>query len=284
MSSFGNPAEIGLSAYSMLHIDEVGDGSAVLPHTRGEFPAAAHLLDDDGRLPTGLLTSLIDSIGGMTSGLASLPDWIVTTNLSVRRAADALSGPRGTGPLLLDTHVLRRGRSSVVTRIDVTSVVGDPVAIGWMTCAVLTPANGPPPFVRPVRRLDRTVPDDPIFSAPIAEFFALRAPEGPGTIAFEPTERLRNPWGIVHGGATAVVIDAAARSLAVERPTVDPTPDAIVTDLTTQYLSPGRVGPVVATAIEIGRRDDEILVRVEVRDRGADERLMALAMTSVQRR
>ena len=283
MSSFGHPAEIGLSLYLLMHIDEVGDGTEPLPHTRGDFPGASHVLDGDGRLDTGLLTSIVDSIGGMTSGLAALPDWIVTTNLSLRRAADALVGPRGTGSLVLDTRVLRRGRSSVVTRVDVTSVDGDPVATGWLTCAVLTPANGPPPFVRPVSRLPREIPSDPIFSAPAAEFFSLRPLDRPGAIALDPGERLRNPWGIMHGGATSVVLDAAARSLAVGRATVDPTPTAIVTDVTTQFLSPGRVGPIVAAATEIGRRGPEVLTRIEVRDHGADDRLVALSTATVRR-
>jgi len=282
MSSFGNPAEIGLSLYLLMHIDEVGDGSDPLPHTIGDFPGAPHVLDANGRLDTGLLTSIVDSIGGMTSGLAALPDWIVTTNLSLRRAADSLTGPRGTGALVLDTQVLRRGRSSVVTRVDVTNTTGDPVATGWLTCAILTPANGPPPFVRPVRRIPREIPADPAFTAPVAEFFSLRALDRPGDIALDPSERLRNPWGIMHGGSTSVVLDAAARSLAVGRATAEPTPDAIVTDVTTQFLSPGRIGPIVAHASEIGRRGREVVTRIEVRDHGADDRLVALSTATVR--
>ena len=283
MSGFGNPTEIGVAQYLLMMIEEIGDGSAALPHTRGRFPGAPNTLDADGRLGTDLLTCIIDSIGGMTSGLASLPEWIVTTNLMVRRAPDALVGPRGTGALLLDTHVLRKGRSSVVTRVDVTAADGATVATSWMSCSILTPANGPPPFTRPVTPFERAVPDDPIFATAPHEFFNLTAGSRAGVVHLSIEQRLRNPWGILHGGSSAVVLDAAARSLVLGRPVVEATSEAIVTDLAVHYLSPGRVGPIVATASSAGHRGPDHLVRVEVRDHGADDRLMALAMTTVRR-
>ena len=101
-------------------------------------------------------------------------------------------------------------------------------------------------------------------------------------------QRLRNPWGIIHGGATAYALDVAARSLIVGATEPAAATGAIVTDLVIHYLSPGRVGPLVATATRIGGdggdggdgRDH--LVRVEVRDRGADDRAVSLAMTTVR--
>jgi len=283
MSSFGNPSEIGVAQYLLMTIEEIGDGTATLPHTRGSFPGAPNTLDNDGRLGTDLLTCIVDSIGGMTSGLASLPDWIVTTNLMLRRAPDAVEGDRGTGPLTLDTHVLRRGRSSVVTRIDTVDGAGHAVATAWMSCAVLTPANGPPPFTRPVRPFDRAVPDEPIFAAAPETFFNLSPGERPGVVHLAVEPRLRNPWGILHGGATAVVLDAAARNLILDERSAGATPEVMMTDLAVHYLSPGRVGPMIATAQSQGHRGPDHLVRVEVRDHGADDRLMALAQTTVRR-
>lgn len=282
MSGFGSPAEIGVAQYLLMTIEEIGDGTATLPRTRGSFPGAPNTFDADGRLGTDLLTCIVDSIGGMTSGLASLPDWIVTTNLMLRRSPDTLRGERGTGPLVLDTQVLRRGRSSVVTDVTTTDAEGNMVATTWMSCAVLTPANGPPPFTRPVRPFDRAVPEDPIFAAPPHEFFNLSAGDRAGEVQLLVEQRLRNPWGILHGGASAVTLDAAARSLVLGRPTVEATPGIVVTDLAMHYLSPGRTGPIHASATLTGRRDADHLVRVEVRDRGADDRLMALAQTTVR--
>ena len=42
---------------------------------------------------------------------------------------------------------------------------------------------------------------------PPLEFFGIR-PHGPDAVALEITDRVRNPWGILHGGATAVLVDA----------------------------------------------------------------------------
>jgi len=282
MRGFGNPTEIGVAHYLMMSIEEIGDGTAALPHTVGHFAGRPATLDADGRLGTGLLVANIDSIGGMTSGLAALPDWIVTTNLTVRRASSALTGPNGTGPLVFDTQVLRRGRSSVVTRVEVTNISGHGVASSWMTCAILTPEDGPPPFIRPIPRLERAEPTEPIYANSPSQFFNLTAGEQPGVISLEVEQRLRNPWGILHGGSSSVALDTAARSLIAGRPTVDDTPGIIVTDLAMHFLSPGRVGPVVAVATSNGKRGNEHLVRVEVRDLGADNRLMVLGMATVR--
>jgi uncharacterized protein (TIGR00369 family) len=221
MSGFGNPEDMGVAVYLAMPIVEVGDGTEPLPHTRGTFTPTANLTDGDGRLGTGLLATLADSIGGLTSGLACLPDWI------------------------------------------------------------LTPANGPPAFVRPLRA-DRERSTDPAFDITPSEFFSLTSTETPGTVSLRVSDLLRNPWGILHGGSVAVIADAAARSLVAGEATAGPTPDIIVTDIAIHYLSPGRVGPVVATATSAGRRHDEHLVRVEIRDHGADDRLMSLAMATVR--
>ena len=272
---------IGMSHYLPMPITEIGDGTAPLPVTRGAFRAPAHVVDADGRLPTGLLSSITDSIGGMTSGLAVLPDWIVTTNLPLRRAPDALVGSRGTGDLIIDTRVMRRGRSSVVTRSLVTDTDGHEVATSWMTCAVLTPEGGHPPFQRPVRLHHQEPSTDPLFRSSPEEFFALASTGIPGEVLLHPTDHLRNPWGILHGGSVAFMIDVAARSVVAGATTIGPTPGLIVSDLVIHYMSPGRAGPIAATAVVIGRRGRDVLVRIDARDRGAEDRLMTLAVATV---
>ncbi len=282
--SFGQGAMrgIGMSHYLPMPIGEIGDGTAPLPTTRGSFTAPAHLVDSDGRLETGMLASLTDSIGGMTSGLACLPDWIVTTNLSLRRSPDALQGSRGTGDLIINTQVMRRGRSSAVTRSTVSDQAGHEVATSWLTCAVLTPAGGPPPFTRPVMLNQHEPSDDPLYRLAPEEFFSLEAGENPGTLLLNPAEHLRNPWGILHGGSVAHLLDSAARALVAGRRDPGPTPGIIVSDLTIHYMNPGRDGPIVAQATAIGTRGRDVLVRVTAHDRGADDRLMNAAVMTVR--
>jgi len=84
-------------------------------------------------------------------------------------------------------------------------------------------------------------------------------------------ETLRNPWGILHGGAVAALVDVAAQHLS----------GGVTTDVVLHFLAPNRVGPVRATAVPIGagRRADGAVMRVEVRDVGAD-RVTALAIAT----
>ena len=273
---------IGMSHYLPMPVVEIGDGTAPLPTTRGTFAAPAHVLDAEGRLETGMLASLTDSIGGMTSGLACLPDWIVTTNLSLRRSPDALQGPRGTGDLVIDTQVMRRGRSSAVTRSTVRDGAGDAVATSWITCAILTPAGGPPPFIRPVTLNDHALSTDPLFRLSPTEFFGIEAGEVPGVLLLHPAEHLRNPWGILHGGSVAHLLDTAARSVVAGRREPGPTPGIIVSDLVIHYMNPGRDGPILARASIVGRAGDDVMVRVTAHDRGADDRLMNVAVMTVR--
>jgi acyl-coenzyme A thioesterase PaaI-like protein len=273
---------VGMAHYLPMPIIEIGDGSAALPTTRGSFTAPSHVVDADGRLESGMLASLTDSIGGLTSGLACLPDWIVTTNLSMRRSSDALTGARGTGNLTVDTQVMRRGRSSVVTRSTVTDGDNHEVATSWMTCAVLTPAGGPPPFVRPVTLNSYEPNPDPLFLQSPEEFFALEAGDAPGMLLLQPAPHLRNPWGILHGGSVAHLLDNAARCAVAGTRDPGPTPGIIVSDLTIHYMNPGRDGPIVAAATVIGGTDEDILVRVTAHDAGAENRLMNAAVMTVR--
>ncbi len=278
----GNMRGVGMAHYLPMPILEIGDGSAPLPTTRGSFTAPPHVVDANGRLDSGMLASLTDSIGGMTSGLACLPDWIVTTNLSMRRTPDTLQGPKGTGNLTIDTQVMRRGRSSAVTRSTVTDRDGHEIATSWITCAVLTPAGGPPPFVRPVT-LNRYEPDpNPLFQQRPEEFFALEAGDAPGMLLLHPADHLRNPWGILHGGSVAHLLDNAARCAVAGTRDPGPTPGIIVSDLTIHYMNPGRDGPIVAAATVIGGTDEDILVRVTAHDSGAENRLMNAAVMTVR--
>ena len=118
-----------------------------------------------------------------------------------------------------------------------------------MTSSILTPELGPPPVPRPLRRRPVPTIDDPCYASPPEEFFDLRPGDLPGEIRLDAPPRVRNPWGIVHGGAIAVAVDAAARA-AVAHPTgidVD-TDDLAVTDLAMHFLSPGTGRPARRTS------------------------------------
>ncbi len=252
---------------SLREVDYPGD--PIDTHIIGEVLGLEHLRGPAGNVRAGALLTMADTVGGMCAGLAVLPGWVVSTNLMLR------ASPRvHRGPLALDARVLRAGRHAVVTQVEIrdTGDAGDLIADGVLTSAVLEPAGGPPDFPRPMV-LEPPGGTDPVL--PLLEFFGIR-PHGDEAVALDINDRVRNPWGILHGGATAVLIDAASAHV------LDP--DATTADAVMHFLRPGRVGPAVAHASVIGERADGHLVRVEVVDAGADDRVMAVAVSTVRTR
>ncbi len=218
----------------------------------------------------GLITA-IDSLGGFACGLAVLPQWIVTASLTVRVARLDQVGPLG-----FEARVLRRGRVSAVCRVDVRDEGAGGRAVAWavVTSAVLDRDDLPLPSPRPVV-VPMPAPDP---GAPIPEqFFAIEPGAGPVT-RLELVDRLRNPWGILHGGAIATLADVAAtRSMTGRHDGPVASADTVM-----HFLAPVRVGPVDARARIVGRRTDGTVVLVSVHDRGVDDRLCAQAAITVR--
>jgi uncharacterized protein (TIGR00369 family) len=136
------------------------------------------------------------------------------------------------------------------------------------------PDNGPPPWPRPavlvIEPLAGEVP-------PLVEWLGLRAVDA-STVALDVRDELRNPWGILHGGVVAALVDAAAENEALAAcGGGHATADAVV-----HFLAPARVGPVRASATLVGERRDGRVARVEVRDAGAGDRPVAVAVTTAR--
>jgi hypothetical protein len=55
-----------------------------------------------------------------------------------------------------------------------------------------------------------------------------------------------------------------------------------VADVVLHFLAPGRVGPIATRSSRLGKRADGHVVRVEVVDRGADDRVMSVAVVTVR--
>ena len=114
---------------------------------------------------------------------------------------------------------------------------------------------------------------------PLVEWLGIRDVAGapPGVVEFDVSDAVRNPWGIVHGGVTASLVDVAA-----ERAVQAQSAARVETgDVALHFLAPARVGPVSATATVLGERADGTIVSVEVRDNGPD-RVVARAVATVR--
>jgi acyl-coenzyme A thioesterase PaaI-like protein len=268
VSAFGDPdAGRSVARYLGVTMEEIGEIREGAATVVGRAPAPPHLRGADGSMAMGALLGLADSVAGLCGGLAALPGWVVSTNLMLRAVQLDV-----VGPLALRADVLRAGRNAVVTSIAVRDAGADDrlVADGALTSAILVPEGGPPVYERPLRL---TAPDlDTAATPALADFLGTRSIDATA-VGVELTDELRNPWGILHGGVTAALVDLAARHA---------TGGTATTDAVLHFLAPGRVGPVHARVSVVGPRPDGALVRVEVRDRGADDRLVAFAVATVR--
>ncbi len=244
------------------------DGAETPSDFGGRAPVDDHQRGAGGGLRAGGLLTAIDSLGGFLCGLAVQPDWIVTTSIMA-----TVTRLDHRGPLRLRGRLLRRGRTAAVAGLEIVDE-GDgdaPVAVATMGCAVLDPGDLVLEFERPFR--SPMPPLDPAAPGP-EEFFCIEPGTGPVS-RLELVERLRNPWGILHGGAVAMLADVAAcRAVDVlggggmrssgRR--------AAAAGAVLHYLRPARVGPVEARCEVLGVSADRAVVRVGIHDVGADDR------------
>lgn len=261
MSFLGHNLD-GRSLGHMLGLSMTEDTAA------GEWPGmvgiADHLdplRDDAGVIHGGALLLIADSVAGFTAGLTVLPRWVVSTNLTLcTRRHDV------RGPLVARAEVWRVGRTSAVSGCRIVDRGRDDALVAdcVLTSAALEPSGGPPEFPRPVR-----------FDIPPLGPGAQRwtevldaEPVGPRALTMPLTDELRNPWGILHGGATAGLVDLCAIH-AVASANGRP---GVADDVVLHFLAPGRVGPVRADAEVLGARPDGHVVAVTLRDAGADPR------------
>jgi uncharacterized protein (TIGR00369 family) len=248
-------------------------GSDLFPEIGGRAPLDAHQLGAGGGLRTGSLLTSVDSLGGFLCGISVQPEWIVTTSMM---ATVAQLSHRG--PLRLHGRILRRGRNAVVAALDVVDEgLGDrAVAAVTMTSSVLDPGDMRLPIKRPF--MIPMGPPDPDAPAP-EEFFCIEPGTGPVT-RLDLADRLRNPWGILHGGAVAMLADVAACRAVAGEGGGDGRPVAAA-DTVLHYLRPVKVGPVEARCQVLGGGRGRTRVRVAVHDIGADARLTSVGTVTV---
>jgi acyl-coenzyme A thioesterase PaaI-like protein len=248
-----------VSRYVGVELHETAD-----LRVEGHAPASPHLRGGHGGVRAGALLTMLDNVGGLCGGLAALPDgWVVSTNLAARTFRTA-----HTGPLRIDAEVLRRGRNNVVTGVQIRDegAANALVTDGVLTSAILVPENGPPQWSRPLTIEPGERPLEPL--PPIPEWLDVQTVDD-ATIEIGLADALRNPWGILHGGVVAALVDLAAEHAT----------RGIVTDVVLHFLAPNRIGPVRAESRVLGTRADGTICRIEVRDTGAD-RVTAIAIVT----
>lgn len=221
----------------------------------------------------GVLTTVVDALGGHLAMFAVVPDWMATGELTLHRWGTP------SGVLSFDGTVLRRGRTLLVVRVTAADERG-PVAASTMTFAILprrddTPAVDPAALAGLPQAMALQPGPDP--AAPPALPGALTAaigyrvtPEG-AEVAIAPY--VRNSFGALNGGIVAGLAETAAVG---DR-------GGVARQLTVHYLRQATAGPVVARRRPLGDVGGLDGHEVEVVDRGADSRVCALATVLVDR-
>jgi uncharacterized protein (TIGR00369 family) len=262
-----NEFGVSIGHYVALPSEEIGDWENGEVRLRAIYEPPAHLRNPLGGVLTGALLTMVDNISGFTAGLSSLPDgWVVTTNMMVEHVR-----PAATGRLQIDSAVLRQGKHAAITSAQVIDLDdnGACVAEAVLTSAVLIPEGGPPTWSRPARMTRPPASDEPFL--PLREWLGVRST--PAGIELDARDALRNPWGVMHGGVTAALVDATAEAAAADR-FGEP---ATVTSAVIHYLAPARVGPFLGQATIVGRIGAGVALRVDIVDRGYEDRVVATA-------
>ncbi|MEZ5143798.1 MAG: hypothetical protein R2726_23540 [Acidimicrobiales bacterium] len=196
--------------------------------------------------------------------------WTFTSDLSLRL-------PAAPAPRRVDarTTVLRGGRRSVTADVALTDETGAPW--GWSTLGFTRVPRRPDDPAKPEVRADELAAvwaRIPLLEEPLREAADVRVLDpSRGEAEVDVRPDLTNPAGALQGAMVALLIEIAAEELASHHAGAP----RIVTELDLRFLGQGRVGPVRSRAWSIGRPEDEVL-RVELRDGGADGKLLTTAL------
>jgi len=242
----------------------------------------------DGGVRSGVLATLVDIVGGAIAARVLRPDWMATADLALQ-----LIGPVQGPWVEARGSVARRGRTTLVLEALVVCVeedgtdtvvdgrTADPVAWASMTFSVL-PAQNPASSIQMATELPaRWAFDGGNLDRPILEALPVHVLDAAaGRLSVEVRPYLYNSFRAVQGGVIALLAEASGAEALAAAHGLDAT-GFVVTDLQIAYLALGRVGPVVTSARVLGSGPDgRAGAVVELRDQGADDRLMTVANVS----
>ncbi len=219
------------------------------------FEVTPQMLGPDGCVRPSILATQADMVGGALSNRACAPRIPITVDLTVHRL-DAY----GTGRMSMVGRLLRAGSRTTVA--EVVFFAGDerPLVVSHSTFMPAPDPKDSQPFGG-----DRDG-GPPSLTVPFVEQLGVRV-LSPGTAQLDRTTYTMQPTGTIQGGAVAALAEVAAETAT----------GAGVRDLELRYLAAVRVGPARATAEVLGAGQ----VRVEVRDRGNQDRLTTLVLATV---
>jgi uncharacterized protein (TIGR00369 family) len=234
------------------------------------MPVTPHVCHASGAPRAGVLSILVDVVGGGLAAVAARPDWIATADLTLHLTPRPVSGE-----VAAFGRVLRQGRTTVVVEVALRDSAGGSLGLATMSFAVLPrrEENLSVDQVDRVSRLTMAGPDSGL-TAPFHERVMLTVLDAAdGTIELPLSDYVANSLGAVQGGMMAATAAAAAEQ-AVHTALGGPVESI---DLQITYLALARIGPVRTRTRLLGVTPEFGTAHVEIVDTGADHRLTTLA-------
>lgn len=227
------------------------------------------LLGRAGHPPgVGALVPIVDLLAGVRVTEVAAGDWLATSDLWLNERT-----PMGTGPIELTTRLLRAGKRTAVTAVEVeaggvgvASATVEFTRIRRETSAPQTAGSGG-------RDRWTRLGSGPILDHPLeaACGFVVAEP-GRGRVDLPNGPFVANSTGTLQGGAVALLADVAAADLVG--------PGARTVDLAYRFLAPTGAGPARTSATIVRVDGGHHVVNVEVVD-AADGRLVGWATCGV---
>lgn len=228
-------------------------------------------LDGDGHVDFGVLGVFLDLASSQPSEMRTVGPW-VHADMTIHR----LRPPRGQ-TLRTAPRMARMGRRSGIVEIEVHDETGAHIARSVQEVVFLTdpePSDVHDDAVERRERFLRWFQGDCRLTRPLPEVLGVaRDDDGRVGWAMPLREVGRNGHGGLHGGSATALVDAAAAGVVAEQ-TGAP---AHTLNAAVRFLAPGMQGPFRAVPRVVGHVGSSATVVVEVRDTGADDRLIILA-------
>jgi acyl-coenzyme A thioesterase PaaI-like protein len=204
-----------------------------------------------GVVRASVLSFAVDAVAGIP--IDTDPDrWTLTTDMTVR-----IRPTPAPARVTAKNKILRRGRRSVTSRVELTTDTGESAGAGAIGFAHIPRKDGDPPkpAVTPELIID-LFSNSSTLSLPLRDEAAIEVIDAAaGVVQVELTDELRNPAGTFQGAMVALLAEAAAEDLVLAR-FGQP---AIVTDLDLRYLAATGSGPVRTTSTLLGDRADSAI-------------------------
>lgn len=234
------------------------------------MPVTPHICHESGAPRAGVLSILVDVVGGGLAAVAARPDWIATADLTLHLTPQPV-----TGEIEAHGQVLRQGRTTVVVEVTLRDAAGASLGFATMSFAVL-PRRAENLSVDQVDRVNRMTmaTNGSGLVSPFHERVRLTIVDAPnGEIELPLSDYVANSLGAMQGGMMAAAADAAAEQ-AVR--SVWGAPVETV-DLQITYLALAKAGPIRTRTRLLSGTPEYGTAHVEIFDAGAGDRLTTVA-------